>query len=703
MTWAVGPGWYGPRRWRSDAADSGLQAEAPVRLYWGLMRQQPANRGFGAETFLWPWPALPAGTLVLLLGSFLYVWLRVEPLLEYHSSGPYFFRQRAFMETFLGRPGGLASYAGVFLAQLNCLNWLGALVFVLSECLVLPAALACLVRISGRPPGLVALVPLFLLLLLRNRYGCPVPAISLGLLLALAASAAHVWLPWRRPGWFTAASGLISGLLFFLAGIWSALLFAVLCGLFVFIQMRNGPAALGCLVLALAAPLGAIGAGNLDMTSLANPWPEGVDWVLTAALYASVPLAGVAQTSSLLYRGFPIRRRDRTGTACRLEVGDTAGWKPALRSLGSPVPPLACEIPGLAANAPPVSAKGAALTPRPGRWSQSAGRGQTVAVLAFVLGWAAVWLTFDRRQKLLAEIDYDASCGQYEAVLAAARQVKTLDHPAKVRLHLALYHTGRLAEELFSFHNMIDDEFLKGVGEDWRAQSQPLFELGLINDAEHMAQDALETEGDRPDLLRLLARINFLKDRPRAAQIFLNVLSLIPFQGERANLDWPATKPQMPAAEGALLARMRTLMLTNEVPHEGLPLGPLLDVLLLSNPTNQMAFEYVMAHYLMELDLKKAVERLRLLAGFNYAGIPRPYEEALLLYQQVAGVQVKLKGRAIRPETALRFRQFREAVGQLEGRPEGPAALAANFGDTYWYYYVARRRQQAAEGQTSAP
>ncbi|HXP60168.1 MAG TPA: DUF6057 family protein [Dongiaceae bacterium] len=668
------------------------------------MRQQAANREFGAETFLWPWPAFPAGALVFLVGSYLYVWLRVEPLLEYHSYGPYFFRQRVFMETFLGRPGGLASYAGVFLAQLNCLNWLGALVFVLSECLVLLAALGCLARISGRAPGFVALVPLFLLLALRNRYGCPVPAISLGLLLALAARAAHVWLPWRRPWWFTAASGLTSGLLFFLAGIWSALLFAVLCGLFVFIQMRNWPAGLGCLVLALAAPLAAIAAGNLEMTSLVDPWPEGVDWVLAAALYASVPVAGVAQTSSLLYRGFPIRRRDRAATACRLEVGDTAGWKPALPSLGSPVPPLACEISGLPANAQPVSRKGAVAVPPSGGWFRSAGRGQAVAVLAFLLGWAAVGLTFDRRQKLLAEIDYDTSCGQYEAVLAAARQVKALNHSATVRLHLALYHTGRLAEELFSFHNMIDDAPMEGIGEDWRAQSQPLFELGLVNDAEHMAHDALEMEGDRPDLLRLLARINFLKDRPQAAQVFLNVLSLIPFQGERANEAWPAMDPQMPTGEGAFLARVHTGMLTNEVPHEGLPLAHLLNVLLASNPTNQMAFEYLMADYMMGLDLKKAVERLRLLDNFPYVGIPRPYEEALLLYQQLAGVRVQLKGRTIRPETAVRFRQFREAAGQLEGRPDGPAALAASFGDTYWYfYYAARSREQAAEGQASAP
>jgi len=38
----------------------------------------------------------------------------------------------------------------------------------------------------------------------------------------------------------------------------------------------------------------------------------------------------VAQVSNLLYRGFPIRKPHHVRTVCRLEVGGTAGWKPAL-------------------------------------------------------------------------------------------------------------------------------------------------------------------------------------------------------------------------------------------------------------------------------------------------------------------------------------------------------------------------------------
>src|SRR5215471_18452470 len=112
------------------------------------MQEQTANRDVvEAGTFPSRRPALLIAVVVFLVGAFLYVWLRVEPLLEYHTYGPYLFRQRAFMETFLRYPGGLVSYAGVALAQLNFSNALGALMFVVIEGMIFLAALFCLARI----------------------------------------------------------------------------------------------------------------------------------------------------------------------------------------------------------------------------------------------------------------------------------------------------------------------------------------------------------------------------------------------------------------------------------------------------------------------------------------------------------------------------------------------------------------------------
>ena len=532
------------------------------------MPQPCPNRRAWGETFLQPRPAFPVGVIVLLMASFLYIWLRFEPRLEYHSSGPYFYRQWAFLEPFLSSPGGLTGYAGMLLAQFNCLNWAGALVFVLLECMVLLAAMFWLTRLGGRAPGFAALLPLFGLLLLRNRYGCPVPAISIGLFLPLAASAILILSPSRRPWLFMAVSGLISSLLFWLAGLWSALLFAVLSGLFLCTPGQNWPAGLGCLILGSVAPLFAMGAGGLHMSGLVNSWGQGVNWLLAAALYASVPIAGAVLA---------------------------------------------------------LLPKTALVSGDPGRTRRL---GQAVIVLAFLSGWAAIWLTFDGHGKLLAEINYDASSGQFEEVLAAARRAEVLDDPAKVRVQWALYHTGRLAEDLFSIRSLIEEGPSGGTGEGCRARSQPLFDLGLVNDAEHMACEALVLEGPRPDLLRLLARINLEKGQPRAAQVFLNVLSLIPFQGARADPAWPTMDVQMTAAERALLAPMPGPGLTNDVLHDGLPVGRLLNLLLASHPTNRMAFEYVMADDLLNLDLKGAVNHFRLLDNFDYTRIPRPYRRS---------------------------------------------------------------------------
>jgi hypothetical protein len=607
---------------------------------------------------LQPWPALPLATVILLAGSFVYVWLRVEPLLEYHRHGPFLYRHQAFFETFLRYPGGLANYAGVALAQANHVSWLGAVTFLLMECALLWTAFCCLARTSGRSPGFSVLVPIFVLLLLRNHYGYPIPAMGIGLLLALGASTAYVSRAWQRPWVATTVSAVISSLLFFLAGIWSAVVFAVLCALFLLFQMRHRRAGLVSLLLAFTGPLLVLGTRHVEPIRLVNPWPEGGDWRLATALYASVPVLAVALLLSIRFGSDLASRPER------------------------------------------VDAGASVTVPRRFRWLAGAFLGQPVPMLLFVLGWAVIWMTFDRRQKILAEMDYHAAAGEYESVVDAARQADALTHPAKVRLQWALYHTGRLGDDLFSFLNAIQDAPTEGTGEDWRAQSQPLLELGLVNDAEHMAHEALEIEGDRPDILRLLARINLLKNRPQAAQVFLNVLSLIPFQGERAQESWPMLDAPTGRMERSGLAGAGPT-LAADVTHESV--GPMLEVIAAANPTNRMAFEYVMAHYLVELDLKKLVEHLPLLENFDYPHIPRSYEEALLLYQQITGAPVELKGHTVRPETSQRFRHFRESVWQSQRKAAGLAVVAAHFGDTYWCYYYARKNQRTSKGLAAAP
>ena len=213
------------------------------------MPQQRHERAGWVRSLLRSWPGLAPGILALLAGSFLYVWLRVEPALEYHGYGPYFTWPQSPTGLLVGRPGALAGYFGVVLAQLNHFSWLGAAAFVLSQGVIFLTALLCLVRVGGRAAGWGAWIPPFVLLLLRNRYGGPVAEVTVGLLLGLGAAAAQLWVPWRRPWLASVIGGVVSGVLFHVAGLWAALLFAMLSASFIIRQSGSWPAVVGRLAL----------------------------------------------------------------------------------------------------------------------------------------------------------------------------------------------------------------------------------------------------------------------------------------------------------------------------------------------------------------------------------------------------------------------------------------------------------------------
>ncbi len=667
---------------------------------------RPAIGKSGSKAGSLPWPRPGQIAIAFFLLFFLYVWFRIEPAVEYQHSSPVFLLTRSFLGPFLEYPGGLLDYTAAGLSQLNYYNWLGALVFTALGGLLWLGTQKVLVRVAGTDSRAASFVIPFLLLLLRERYNWPVLAMSTGLLTAIALALGYFLLfgnpqptpstpkplskkeasessPGREPSRLAAASTapgrwgfprilaccgvlragrgtwlrlcvcwIVSSLLFYIAGAWPCALFLVLIGLFVGLHGRRQWLGLAC---ALPVPMSAwwlISFRDLDQVRLLNPWCKGAEgWLLGGALYLFLPLTCAL---SALWRAV------ETGPAAESHRG--------------------------ARKAIPRS-----------HWYEAKATKRALAVSLFGLGWGLVWFGLAAPRKRIAEMDYYSSRGNYERVLAVARGLarERMGFSSEARLHLALYHTGRLGEDVFSYRNQSGWDLLPGLGgglESCRAQSETLLELGLVGDAEHLAHEALENEGERPELLRVLAQVNVLKDRPQAARVFLNVLCQIPFQRGWAKT-WLRNLEGDPRLTGdPELAAIRPLMPTNDLAHQALPAEGLLVQLLRSNPTNQMAFEYLMTEYLMNSEVKKLVDRLGQLDSFKYAGIPRHYEEAVLLRQQMSGAPVELHGRSLRPETIERFRRFTEAMNRrVLDTDDGRQAFAREFGDTYWYYYFARR------------
>jgi hypothetical protein len=554
----------------------------------------------------------------------------------------------SFFREFLRFPGGLLDYAAALLGQLKYYDWLGGLVFMSLGCLLFLGARAVISRLSGPAPLTGGFVPVFLLLWLWGRQDGQALAAGLGVAMGLGLAIGYMRLPWQGVWLRSAASLALSGLAAALGGLWPCLLFLTLGCWFEFAARPTWGRRLCSLLPAAAAPLAILAFYGLPATRILNPWGTAAPLWLIAALFLCVPLTALV----LALVPKPAPGPKETASARR-----KAAARVSLRQRLGPAP------------------------------------GRALAAGLFLAGCGAVWFGHSGSQRAFERIEYYAGRKEFDKVLSIAAPLPALDRASEVRLQLALYHAGRLSQDLFAYTNQAMWQLLPGLTLGFgpcRAQCDTLMELGQVNVAEHLAHEALELEGNRPDLLRLLAQINILKNRPQAARVFLNLLAQAPF--ERA---WAAARlrdldndPRL--SNDTALALIRSRMVTTDLPHAKLPTESLLQQLLDSNPRNQMAFDYLLAHYLLTRDLDRLIKQLGRLDDFGYTAIPRHLEEAIILCQNVKGIQVELHGRQLHPETVQRFRQFAEALNRARNDPGGRQALARNFRDTFWFYFSTR-------------
>ena len=233
--------------------------------------------------------------LVVLVFFFLYVWLRIDPSLPYHSTLSVFLVGGEFFRGFLSHSGGIMEYAAAFLAQFSQVAWLGALWLTVGA-----TSIACVTRALLRctdqvPIPSLPLVPVFFLLLLGNDYDYPVWPTMLGLLLSLGFALGYVHLP-SRTGWLRwTVFSLASLLLCYVAGAGPCFLFAVLGALFESVVRRRSLLAVGCLCAAGAVPFGAALFLDTDLAGEFMRWGKGLALWLTVGLYLFFPIAILAR------------------------------------------------------------------------------------------------------------------------------------------------------------------------------------------------------------------------------------------------------------------------------------------------------------------------------------------------------------------------------------------------------------------------
>ena len=316
--------------------------------------------------------------------------------------------------------------------------------------------------------------------------------------------------------------------------------------------------------------------------------------------------------------------------------------------------------------------------------------------------------------------DYLIDAGRPDEALASLAQSPDNGDPVRFLTLYALGRTGRLPWEMFHYPQVASSDALLlrdtkwdtvPVVADWR--SDLYLELGRVSESQRWAHEALAVGGETPRVLERMALVYILSGNADAAKTFVRALETVPFQAERAQDHFAALDRDPGMRSDPLVARIRPLMLYKDYVGNW-STEEVLQQCLETNPSNKMAFEDPLAHYLLTSDMKGLGGLAPRLKDF-YRVLPTHVQEALLGFSNLNGsLPPGIDRSAIDSRIASRFQSFFAIWTRHQHGPAEDAwkALAPDFGATWWFFFIFDRtaagppfqaRADASQGGTGSP
>jgi len=604
-------------------------------------------------------------SLIFFVIFYLYLWLGVDLRLIYGcteviTNFPVFYKGWAFFRSFLSHPGGLVEYTAAFLSQFFYIDWAGALVVTIQAWLM-SVCIGCILKaVNLSHLRWLRFIPPILLLITYTQY-----TYHFITMMAFLVVLVFVYLYLRITPFLTSNAGrlivflALSVILYTIAaGVY--LLFALLCAIYELFFRRRWLSGLLYLLSAVVVPyfegVLVFGVNIIDAFSDLSPF----SWKILSfdnrrKLIVAIYILYLFLPLTILVSGFWQKIQNP-----KIQNRLNSWLKKSKLTTGPPVLTWMIE-----------------------------------SLVLFAIAFAAVFFSYDTEKKTLFVIDYYADQRMWPQLLRIARR-----HPNNYfvvnAVNRALFHTGRLSYDMFSWPQHPDTLFLSNEEYKyayWKKLGVYL-DIGLVNMAENALTESLEGLGERPIILKWLALINMAKANYDSARIYLGALSKTLFHAGWANNYLERLKSDPNLSENKEIQRLRSVNMEDDyafTSHHNIEATLL--KLLEKNRQNRMAFEYLMSWYLLTGRLEKFVQNLDRLDDFGFSQFPRLYEEAMLVYVYSARKPVNLRGRLLSDESRQRFDGFNQVLNDY-GKNKQAAfnQLAKDYWDSYIFYYVYGRQ-----------
>jgi len=583
-------------------------------------------------------------SIIFLSFYFIYLLLWIKPELIYQAQEPVFFFDKYFVNELFSYPGGVNELISCFLSQFFYYSWTGALLLVLIFAFVAWNTKLFIKSIRPNPQiHYLHWLPTVILLVLHSNYRFPL-ILTLGLLWTLIGVNIYVRLAPSNNSLRFLSYIIIHAILYYItAG--QVFIFSIVIILYDALYHRR--ILLPLLYIVFAGLLPYIGASTLFVLHIQDAYvmhltsynTYRLTW-LSLSLYAFFPLV-------LLLAGFEKKYvRNSQKSSNNLFGRLLSGRSVPIRLIQG--------------------------------------------VLFLVLIIIAVRHSYDKNGKAFLMIDRYARFEEWEKVLDIAQKGLPISNIVQCQVNRALYHTGNLSDKMFSMIQLFGSDGLF-MAENMRSHfalqhSDVFFDLGLINESEHWAYEAITVNGDSAWNLQRLVLIYLMEEKREIAEKYLAML-----QKTIWHKAWAKQYHTYLSDSEDFWAHPQIQYLKSTIPQSDFLVSPTEPELclekLVENTKNKMAFEYFMAYCLLEGQVGRFIKHLHRLNFFDYPKIPRHFEEAILIYDQLTGGKsITLPGKDISEETIRKFDDFNRIMAKHNKNKEAARGELDKYRDTYWFY-----------------
>jgi hypothetical protein len=299
-----------------------------------------------------------------------------------------------------------------------------------------------------------------------------------------------------------------------------------------------------------------------------------------------------------------------------------------------------------------------------------------------------LWANFSAEQ--IMTYDYLVRKNRWNDVIKFAERKPPRNNLSLAMLNLSLAKMNKLGDMLFRYEqNGFNGLFLTFAKEYVAPMmgSEIFYQLGLVNASQEYSFESTETTPNLSKSVRAIKRLaetNLINGQYEVSAKYLKLLQKTMFYRKWANKTEKYLYNEDMINNHQEWGEKRKLMMKQDFFFKVQNMEVILKMMMRENPGNNMAFQYLMAYYLLNKDLRNFMNSLPMMNALQYKKIPVAYEEAIMYVIGLASANPMANTEfKISDETKLRMKSYADIYTTRRNAQE---ILGKRFGGTFWYY-----------------